>query len=145
MKHPKYIWDEETGTASCILEDGDHIYVGTATCHPNDVDMKSEKIGLTIAEARARLNALRDYRDNVLRPGYKALKQLYYSINQSTKFNPDGYEVYMIKRQLDLKLQDIAVINDEIQKAKGDLILYLKNHADFQNKIRAKRNQGKIE
>lgn len=143
-KKPQYIWDEETGVASCILYDGNDVYVGTATCHPDSFDMKSEKIGLTIAQMRAEIKALNNYKNN-LKAGYAALKQLYYSINQSQKWNPESYESRMIVRQMQLKQLDITTINEEIQDRKHNLKQYITDHFNFQQKIRAKRKMDKTE
>ena len=37
---PIFNWDEESGTSSCILSDGEKIYTGFAQCHPDDEDVK---------------------------------------------------------------------------------------------------------
>ena len=42
---PLFRWDPETGVASCVLLDGDNIFIGSATCSPEDRDMMSEKTG----------------------------------------------------------------------------------------------------
>ena len=82
MKHePIFNWDEETGVASCILSDGEKVYTGFAQCHPDDEDMKGQKTGCEIAFRRAKINALRGYRDE-LKTQLKALNQLFYSINK---------------------------------------------------------------
>ena len=77
MKHePIFNWDEDAGVASCILSDGEKVFTGFAQCHPDDKDMSSEKTGCEIAFRRARINALRGYRDE-LKIKLKALNQLY--------------------------------------------------------------------
>ena len=50
---PIFSWNEETGTASCILGSNEKIYTGFAQCHPDDADMKGEKTGCEIAFRRA--------------------------------------------------------------------------------------------
>ena len=69
---PIFNWDAETGTAACILSDGKKIFTGLAQCHPDDIDMASEKTGCEIAFKRAKINALREYRDE-LKASLKAL------------------------------------------------------------------------
>lgn len=77
---PIFHWDEEAGTASCILSDGEKVFTGFAQCHPADKDMKGEKTGCEIAFRRAHINALRGYRDE-LKIKINALNQLYYAMN----------------------------------------------------------------
>lgn len=57
MKYkPEWSWDEESKTAVCILrDDKGRIFVGEATCHPNDYDMSSERTGCELAFRRAKL------------------------------------------------------------------------------------------
>ena len=87
---PIFSWDENTGLASCILSDGKNVYTGIAQCHPEDMDMMSEKTGCEIAFKRAKIEALRAYRDE-LKIQYKTLKQLYHSMNMSYRFNENSY------------------------------------------------------
>ena len=40
MKHePIFNWNDETGSASCLLTDGNRYYTGFAQCHSDDMDM----------------------------------------------------------------------------------------------------------
>lgn len=59
MKNPKFTWDEESGSCLCIIQDKNKIYYGTATCGPEDQDMKSENTGSFIAMSRATIKALK--------------------------------------------------------------------------------------
>ena len=118
MKHePIFNWDAETNTASCILTDGEKVYTGFAQCHPDDLDMSCEKTGCEIALRRARINVLRGYRDE-LKTSYKTLKQLYYSMNISTKFNEKSYENKMIQRMTRQIKFDLDTTNEMIATEK---------------------------
>lgn len=94
---PIFDWDNERGSAACVLTDGEKVYTGFALCHPEDMDMAGEKTGCEIALRRAKINALRGYRDE-LKIQLKTLKQLYYSMNQSNSFNEKSYENRMLQR-----------------------------------------------
>ena len=114
MKHePIFNWDEETGISSCILSDGEKIYTGFAQCHPDDSDMKGQKTGCEIAFRRARINALRGYRDE-LKIQLKVLNQLYYSMNISYRFNEKSYENKMLQRQIRQINFDLATAKEMI-------------------------------
>lgn len=79
---PIYKFHEDTGIASCMLKINNKSYYGTAICHSDDRDFMSEKVGFTIAEARARIEYLIDKREEE-KIALAALKQFYYSINCS--------------------------------------------------------------
>ena len=83
---PIFHWDETSGKAACIVSDGEKVYTGFAQCHPDDRDMTSEKTGCEIALRRAKINALRGYRDE-LKIRLSALNQYYHSMNMSNRFN----------------------------------------------------------
>jgi hypothetical protein len=43
---PYFIWDEETGTAGCIITDKyNNNFYGTAICHEDDKDMCNKYTG----------------------------------------------------------------------------------------------------
>jgi hypothetical protein len=126
MREPEYYWDEETGVAGCILTDSnDKTYTGTAFCAEEDQDMKSEKTGCTIAAYRAEIDYYKSMRDNEIKPGLKALRQLYYSINTSKNFDEKSYCARMLKRQIRQYETDLAVVNDLLASAKQDLKTFL--------------------
>ena len=85
---PIYRWNDEMGIATCTLIDNmnNKTYIGKAVCHPDDRDFMTDKAGLTIASSRATIKALQSYKNDELKPGLKALNQLYYSIKHSKHF-----------------------------------------------------------
>lgn len=142
MKHePIFNWDEETGISSCILSDGEKIYTGFAQCHLDDSDMKGQKTGCEIAFRRARINALRGYRDE-LKIQLKALNQLYYSMNLSYRFNEKSYENKMLQRQIRQIDFDLATAKEMIATEQESLRTYIKEKDEFYNKTRMRRNKA---
>lgn len=139
---PIFTWDEESGVASCILSDGEKIYTGFAQCHPDDNDMKGEKTGCEIAFKRARIHALRGYRDE-LKIKLSTLKQLYYTMNRSKHFNPKSYENKMLQRQLRMINFDLDTVKEILATEEQNLREYLKNKDDFYVKTRIRR-EGRI-
>jgi hypothetical protein len=135
---PIFNWDEETGAASCILSDGEKIYTGFAQCHPDDEDMKGQKTGCEIAFRRARINALRGYRDE-LKIKLSALNQLYYSMNISSRFNEKSYENKMLQRQIRMINFDLATTKEMIATEQENLSTYIKEKDEFYNKTRKRR------
>ena len=140
---PIFNWDEETGIASCILSDGEKVYTGFAQCHPDDEDMKGQKTGCEIAFRRARINALRGYRDE-LKIQLKALNQLYYSMNKSAKFNKKSYENKMLQRQIRMINFDLATTKEMIATEQENLRTYIKEKDEFYKKTRMRRKKANI-
>ena len=62
------------GSAVYIITYNGYRFVGEATCHPDDMDFESERVGLTIAEARANIKVLRHMRDCEVKPQLKNSK-----------------------------------------------------------------------
>ena len=138
---PIFNWDEEAGIASCILSDGEKVYTGFAQCHPDDEDMKGQKTGCEIAFRRARINALRGYRDE-LKIQIKALNQLYYSMNKSTKFNEKSYENRMLQRQIRMINFDLATTKEMIATEEQNLRAYIKSKDVFYTQTRKRRQKA---
>ena len=71
---------EDTGTTVCTLTDSNgKTYRGVAYCHDADRDMQSEKVGMAIANARAKIELYKTCRDDS-RLALAALNQLYYDV-----------------------------------------------------------------
>lgn len=142
MNMPKFEWYEEDRQAICKLHTKYGTFTGIASCHPDDEDMMSEKVGCEIAYSRAAIESLKYERDNVIKPSLKALKQLYYSMNRSKRFNPKSYEYKMLKRQIECWEFDLAVISDMINTEKTWIRDYINTKEALYQNIRANRNNG---
>ena len=142
-KQPKYSWNEEKGIAFTTLYYKNRAFIAKAQCHPDDRDMMSKLTGQTIAEYRATLKYLRFIRDYELQPQLKSLRQLYYSMKHSKKFNPKSYEAIMLYRQIHHIEDDIKEIEFMITNTKNDLQCYLntkeKDHIQLRNYLQKKQ------
>lgn len=141
-KAPFYDWNEESGIATCILYDGDNVFLGMAQCHPDDRDMANEKTGLEIAEMRAEIKYLTHLRDNVFKPQLAALTRFQKDIEQSKLYNPDSYENSMLRRRIQTTKFDLDAVKDELSMAKENLIRYLARKEEFYNHIRSNRKKA---
>ena len=138
-KEPTYTWNQETGEATYTIYYKNLTFTGKATCHPDDEDMKSQMMGLTIAESRATLNYLRHVRDNDLRPQLKSLKQLMYSINHSKQYNRKSYEARMLYRHIQMLEEDVKNITEDISRIKYFLWRYMIEKEELHQVLREKR------
>jgi len=103
----------------------------------------SEKTGCFIAEKRAYIMALQDFRDK-LRIELKALKRFYYSINTSKYFNSESYEVRRLISHIEMTKKDIEDTKKVLEYEKQQLKDYLKDKEIFYKKIRRNREKNNL-
>ena len=143
MIEPTFEWVEELGQTTCVIEDKQgHIFIGTATCHDADQDMKSRRTGEEIAYRRARIEQMRYIRENV-KLELQTLNQLYYSMKHSTRFNPNSYENKMLQRQIRGKTFDLDTIKEMLATERENLKNMLQEKDKFYNQVRAHRSKAK--
>lgn len=139
---PIFQYDKETGCSTCVIETEHGKFSGTACCHPDDMDMASEKVGCELAYHRAIIEALRYKRDNEIKPSIKALKQLYYSIKHSKKFDKYSYETRMLWGQIYNWQCDLATVNQMIDTERKFISSYINTKEELYSHIRKNRSNG---
>ena len=135
-----YYWDDERGHARFEIEDKNHMFIGHAQCHPDDMIVKNENFGIEIAEIRARLEQLRYIRDNEIKPALKALKHLHATMATSKHYNKKSYEAKMLWRQIkyyESCLESIRLIINEYNN-------YIKRSSELLNIIKQRKENGQI-
>jgi len=142
-KQPEFTWDEVSGICGCsiILDNYLHGF-GIAQCAEEDRDLISERVGARIAEARARINLLQNYKNYELWPGLKALKHLRSTMVQSKKHDPESYERKRLNIEIRNMEKDIADINIAIEGAKTQLYEYLHDLDKVNTRIRDTQHAG---
>ena len=144
MKEPVYTWDGVVATCT-ITDEAGRTFTGSAYVHEQDMDFASEKTGCTIATSRAAVAYLQSVKKNVLKPQLAALKQLYYSMKHSSRFNPKSYENIMLQRQIAIKEEDIKTVNLEIYKHKAFLKEFIDTKEIFYQNTRKARAKKQVE
>ena len=140
-KEPRFCWDPEAHIATCIVEVNSKIFCGVATCHPEDLDFESEKVGCNIAYARAAINVLQDRVTNDLKPRLASLHQLYYAINKSKYYDETSYPVRMLIQHMEHIQDEITATKDNIKQIKQDLRQYISDKEKLYNTMRANRQK----
>lgn len=141
-KKKEPLFYNENNEYFCILEDNvGNKFVGTAKCHPDDQDLKSEKVGYYIALCRAKIKFLQHIKNNELKPQIKALKQVYYSMNRSKYFNEKAYETRVLKRHIKMTEEQLYFIKNFIEETKIELRDYLSAKEQFRKQVRSNRNK----
>ena len=142
-KQPEFTWNEETGVCSCAIILDDFMQgFGIAECHPQDRDMISRRTGEHIAELRAQINLLQNYKNRELRPGLKALLHLKGTMVKSAQYNPDSYESKRLNVEIKNYRKDIEDIECGIQAAKHDLYDYINVKEQMYQRIRKDDHEG---
>lgn len=140
---PVFEWNEESGQTYCIITDTKgRTFVGMATCHPDDEDMKSRRTGEEIAYRRARIENIRAIRSD-LECELRALNQLYYSMKQSSRFNPKSYENKMLQRRIRAINFDLDTAKEILATERESLRELIQEKDKFYNQIRTHRNKVK--
>ncbi len=135
-------WNKEERVAICTVRlPNGSVVNGFAECHPDDIDMISEKTGCYIAERRAYVEYLRYIRDNEIKPELKALKKFYNVINQSKYYKEEDYSNQMLIRHINRLENELVEIKKEIQDEKKFLHDYITDADKVYNKIRKYRQQ----
>lgn len=139
-------WDDVEKVSKTIIIDtfNNKKYEGIAKTAPDDISYAKEYVGETISQTRAKIEMLKDIRDNEIKPQIKILNHLYTNMSTSTRFNPKSYEAKMLRRQLQIKRADLEAINDLIESLKLYIKDYLNNYA-IARKILEKKAQNRQE
>ncbi len=119
----KYNYDH--GVSLFIIYYKNQVFIGEAHCHDDDMDMASERTGLTIAEARATIKMKKFIRQYEIKPVIESYKHLLKNIQSSSKHNPKAYESCMLRSQLahwENKLTEITNDINEEAKYLGEYI-----------------------
>lgn len=141
-----YYFDEENGVSEVtFIEKNGRRYVGYACCHEKDKDMMSEKTGMFIAEQRAVMDYLREFRDTDIKPKLQILEHIYNSFQQSKNFNEKSYESRLLRRQIRLLKNDLTTINEDLTERKENLKDFLEEKDKFYNRIRANRKEDAVD
>jgi hypothetical protein len=137
----EYQWSPDTGTAICTLSHNSHNYVGTARCHSDDLDMKSERTGLFIAECRAYIKYYRAKRDNELKPQFNILQHTYFTLLGATGTNPQSKEMKVLRKQLQAARRKLDAIQYQLNAEKSQLKFYIDQKEKLYQRIRNQANK----
>ena len=128
------------GQAVFILPYNGFRFIGKASCHPDDMDMESERTGLCIAEARAYIKVLKFRRNHEIMPALKPMRDLLRSIESSKKYNEKSYEMYRLRTEVQRLETELDTINNAIAEEEKSLKDYINQKDALYKRLRA-RNQ----
>lgn len=135
-------YDTETYQAICTLTDpaSNLSWRGYATCHPNDLDMESERTGMHIAETRALIKVLKAERREV-KIKIKEITDFYNGLKDSKKIVvTTDYVMGKIRSRLGALNDELREVNEEITYLQFSLNDYIKSKDELYHKIRKLRS-----
>ena len=130
----------ENGYAIFTIHYKDCAFSGDAKCHPDDMDMESERTGLTIAEARAHIHMMKFIKRHEIQPVVDTYHHLLKNIQSSKKHDPRAYESCMLRSQLAHWENRLAEIEADIADEEKYLKEYINQKDKLYKRLRA-RNQ----
>ena len=140
---PIFNYNEHRGTTTCTISDGQNTFIGTARCHPDDLDCMSEYTGCEIAERRCKIKILQHIKNNQIIPQIQAYEHLISTMLNSKQLNPQSYEFKRIKAEYDNLLVHYSNIKEKIKYSKNELKEYLINKEKVNKFIRLKKAKEK--
>lgn len=132
----KYTYDH--GNSLFVIYYNGNSFDGTAICHDEDKDFESERVGLTIAEARANIKVLRHMRDCEVKPQLKILNHLLSNMKTSKYYNPNSYEAKMLRSQIHAIEKELATISNAIADEQKFIKDYIEGKDKLYKRLRAK-------
>lgn len=142
-KLPEFTWDEVSGMTTCTIILDDFLQgFGIAECADQDRDVISQRTGEYIAELRAQINLLQNYKNRELYPGLKALLHLKSTMTNSKLHNPDSYESKRLNIEIKNLRKDIADIQGAIKETKQTLYDYINAKENMYQRQRAGDHEG---
>ena len=142
ISDPLYTWDPNTGTASCIIEYDGLTFCGIAKCHPNDEDMQSEKVGMYIAELRAKIKFMQ-YQKRIDRAKDDEIKNLLFSMDRSKHFDCNSYAVKRLYKHLKAAMLEVENDRKLIEDYRIEIKRYIDTKDIFYKYIRRNREKDK--
>ena len=132
--------DSENGlTTICEIADKDNRYMGIADCHPDDFEFVSQYTGGHIAEGRAILKMLQ-HNKHTVRAQIEVLEHTFGCMKASNSYNPKSNEVRLMRRQIQIKKNELAELRCDIENLKLSLKEYTTLKDKHYEKYRNKNN-----
>lgn len=114
------------GQTDCLIKYDNHIFKGTSRCHPDDMDMCSERTGGYIAEMRAQIKVL-EYQKKKIKPDLEALERFNNVLKTSSAYDTSCYAVKRLLSEIHNLRTKMSMIDIEIGLANKTLSEYIQN------------------
>lgn len=142
--HYDYFWDPSGNVCTCVVTYDGREFMGTATCHPNDKDVRSHFTGENIAGNRAFIKVVQYIKSNDIDKPLNLLTNLYKNMETSHRFNPKSFEAKQLYREIKEYQKAQEVAKETIASIKAELKQYIddKDKAAQLYRIRQKKAEN---
>lgn len=140
-----FIFNEQTKVSEAVIKYKNETFIGTAKCHPDDLEFATSITGYDIAYIRAYIKYLK-YSKKVYQDKLNTYKNLLKAIESCKLHNKKSYEYKYIKKQLNETEEVVDIIKSLISDFDKNLTTLLKEKDRLFNKIReirARENNNK--
>jgi hypothetical protein len=138
-KRPEFKFDGHKTICSVFYNGRE--FTAETTCLPQDLDMKSDKVGQEISLQKAQIKCYKFIKNCELKPQLKILKQLYEATRYGKDFNEHSLEARKLRKYIKMVEEDIEVIETLISLSQENLSDYISAKDEFYNKIRLNRRK----
>lgn len=125
----------DKGLSKVIIKYKGKIYIGSATCHPED--HFSEFTGCRYAEMRAEIMALKtEYKQK--KHDCEECRKFVRAVSQYAQFDPKSPSARAMYRQLNRRIKEVNKIAEEIGRKEFNLQLAIRQQGNFNAKCKSK-------
>lgn len=143
--HYDYFWDPDGNVCTCVITYDGREFMGVATCHPNDKDVRSNFTGENIAGNRAFIKVIQYIKDNEIDKPLNLLTNLYKNMETSYRFNPKSFEAKQLYREIKEFQKAQQVAKETIASIKAELKQYIDDKDKAAQLYRLKQERAKHE
>lgn len=137
----EFDWNEARGICNCKITTSFGEFLGTASCHIDDFDMKSQRTGEQIAYHKALIKMLKYERDCILIPQIKVLEHVQSITNMKKDADSHCHAVITLKRQLHNFKFELQLIREAIDGERIQLREYINKKEEMYQHIRSKESK----
>ena len=139
MKIIEAKYDEISGYSQVVIEYKGKLYVGSATCHPEE-EFRSKFAGCRYAELRAKIKALKAERRK-MRQECELLRKFVAACGLCKNFDKDTKTAKVVYRQLNTKIREVNKLTDKINNLLEDLEIGIKQRDIVNKALQNKRSK----
>ena len=135
-------FNEDNRETICTIRYGNHVCIGKARCHPDDIDMMNNLTGQDIAYKRACIKLAKN-EIKEMKIELKALQSFYNRVIQSKKVEEKCYVLYQLKKELNTLTTDIELFETQKTILENSLKTKLIAKEAFYQQLRKMRGKKK--
>ena len=135
-------FNEDNRESICTIRYGNHVCIGKARCHPDDIDMMNNLTGQDIAYKRACIKlAKSEIKEMTME--LETLQKFYNRVIQSKKVEEKCYVIYQLKKEINSLKVDLETFKTHKQILENSLKTKIIAKEAFYQQLRKMRGKKK--